>query len=169
MDLFKPEDVVFTKDSDGEFLSGGFSVNSLFLKLGMSPLHTLITKGGKKDEEQEEEEDEHSVSKLMYDGFAVPVGLLCERRVSAAQEEDYFDADDNEYDYDEEENTVLSDDLYDKLLGIQTETNAKTKKKKMTRRRLSSAPPTSSVSGDQERKQHKKTRKHKLKEEKMIK
>jgi hypothetical protein len=168
--LLEPKDIVFTKDADGEILSGGFSVNSIFFKLGMSPLQTLMTKGGKKninrneDEVEEDDEDEVAVSKLMYDdGFAVPIGLLCER---ALDEEDYDDDDfdfDDDFDYEEEDDiNVLSDDLYAKLLGIQTETNAKIKKKKMTRKRLS-GPPITSASSDLERK-HKKTRKHKVKE-----
>ncbi len=169
--LLEPKDIVFTKDANGEILSGGFSVNSIFFKLGMSPLQTLVTKGGKKSSHGNEEgdgdefENEVSVSKLMYDDrFAVPIGLLCERLPQDVDEDDYEYSDD---DYEEEEESnVLSDDLYEKLLGIQTETNAKTKKKKMTRKRLSAPPLVVFASSDRERKQHKKTRKHKLKEEK---
>jgi hypothetical protein len=167
--LLEPKDIVFTKDADGEILSGGFSVNSIFFKLGMSPLQTLVTKGGfraGKDEDEDEDENEVSVSKLMYDdGFAVPIGLLCERVPQDVGEDDYEYSDDNDYE-EEEESNVLSDDLYERLLGIQTETNAKTKKKKMTRKKLSAPPLVVFASGDRERKQHKKTRKHKLKEEK---
>lgn len=167
--LLEPKDIVFTRDADGEILSGGFSVNSLFLKLGMSPLQTLVTKGGK-NKNRNDNEMEISVSKLIYDdGFAIPIGLLCEHvhqeEVGEEEEdnEDYDEVYDEVYDEDyEDNNNVLSDDLYEKLLGIQTETNAKIKKKKMTRKKLSP------LSSDLERKQHKKTRKHnnKLKEEK---
>jgi hypothetical protein len=163
-------DIVFSKVGD-EIQSGGFSINSLFIKLGKSPLHTLITKGGGDDEEEDK------LSKILYEGFAVPIGLLCERHNKREKEEDnnnddesysYYDYDndydndlENDFDYEgnNNDNNVLSDDLYDKLLGVQRETNIKKKKRKMTRKQNDIVNV----------KKNKKTRKHKEKKEKEIK
>jgi hypothetical protein len=169
---FDSKDIVFSEEG-GEIKSGGFSINSLFLKLGVSPLHTLITKfkkggvGGDDDNEEDEEEEgegnnnkkEEKVSKLLYDGFAVPIGLLCERN----NNDNYYDYDDE---YDEDNvltSNILGNDFYDKLLDIQVETNNKInklKKKKMTRKKLL---PVEDVVVPDEKKpnKHKKTRKQK--------
>jgi hypothetical protein len=156
---FESKDIVFTKNGN-EIQSGGFSVNSLFLKLGISPLHTLVTKGGTKKKNDNEEE---TLSSIMYDGFAVPIGLLCEHnnRAKLDDEEtdsyyDYMDGEDYDDDFHKNDD-VISEDFYDKLLGVHSTTVDKPKKK-MTRKMKSVASNNNNEPQEERRKKHKKTR-----------
>ena len=107
-------------NSDGGINSGGFSVNSIMMKLGMSPIMTVNQQtGGGGDK----------VSDL-FENLVVPNWAFVHENGQAGgsyKEED----DDNESSDDE-----ISDDLHTKLLGLVThhENTLNQRKKKATRR-----------------------------------
>jgi hypothetical protein len=117
-----PNELVFNNNKLGGISSGGFSVNSIMMKAGMSPIMTVNnphTGGG------------NNVSDL-FNSLVVPNWLLSynNRMVAGAYKED---------DDDESSDDDVSDDLHDKLLGLVTEHESKLnqRKKRMTRRNVS--------------------------------
>lgn len=116
------EDLVF--ESGGGVHSGGFSVNSIMMKSGLSPIMTINTQqiGGKHDK----------VSDLFND-LVIPNWALSynNRIVGGKYNEVQHDSDS------EDEDGVIDDDLHDKLLELVKEHNiqqGKGLKKKTTRK-----------------------------------
>jgi hypothetical protein len=115
MNYFSGEDLIFYKDvNSGKIMSGGYSIDSILLKDGISPMTTLNTdnnviKGG----------SNQKVSNI-FENLAVPAGLF------------YYDQkggkDDNQPMY-YQNTTCISEDLHDKLFKL-VELNSLNKKTK---------------------------------------
>lgn len=118
------DELVFNNDIDNGIHSGGFSINSIMMKAGMSPIMTLnnndsMTGGANK------------VSDLFNDLVVPNWALTYNNRIIGGKYKEVQHNDDSESD-----DEVISDDLHDKLLDLVREHNVKSKenKKKITRR-----------------------------------
>jgi hypothetical protein len=124
LDYIGADELVFNNDIDNGIHSGGFSVNSIMMKAGMSPIMTLNNNdsmiGGNK------------VSDL-FNNLVVPNwALTYNNRIIGGKYKEIEHNDDSESEDDE----VISDDLHDKLLDLVKQHNVKSKenKKKNTRK-----------------------------------
>ena len=125
LDYIGADELVFNNDIDNGIHSGGFSVNSIMMKAGMSPIMTLnnndsMIGGGNK------------VSDL-FNNLVVPNwALTYNNRIIGGKYKEIEHNDDSESEDDE----VISDDLHDKLLDLVKQHNVKSKenKKKNTRK-----------------------------------
>lgn len=128
LDYIGADELVFNNDKDNGIHSGGFSVKSIMMKAGMSPIMTLnMTQfGGKTDK----------VSDL-FDNLAVPNWALTynDRILGGSTHQNKIDDDNSD-----SEDDVINDDLHDKLLmlvkeyDIKSNTNNTKLKKKITRK-----------------------------------
>lgn len=105
MSCITPNDLVFSKNSDGDLQSGGYKVNSVFLKNQIPIMTTLNSpisqqKGGGVA---------HAVGDIFND-LAVPAGLLYIQQTYTPS---------NKYDTIHQDK-VASEGLYDKLLNLVT-------------------------------------------------
>ena len=111
-------DLVFYSDSDKQIYSGGFSVNSIMMKSGISPFTTLndpnIQTGG-------------NVADI-FKNMVIPSWLVSREYKSSGGSKHNEDSDD--------EDDVVSDDLHDKLIGLVTVSDAEIKNKKKNTRRF---------------------------------
>jgi hypothetical protein len=111
-------DLVFYSDSDKQIYSGGFSVNSIMMKSGISPFTTLndpnIQTGG-------------NVADI-FKNMVIPSWLVSREYKSSGVSKYNEDSDD--------EDDVVSDDLHDKLIGLVTVSDAEIKNKKKSTRRF---------------------------------
>ncbi len=114
-------DLVFTNDSDKQIFSGGFSVNSILMKEGVSPIQTINTnfKGGNK------------VSDI-FDNIVVPNWALSYDVKYGGKDHDIMSDDEDDF---------IDDSLHDKLYNLVqpkpktfTKKNKKSYKKSRTRR-----------------------------------
>jgi hypothetical protein len=115
------DEVVFNNDVEGGIHSGGFSVKSIMMKAGMSPIMTV---------NNEQMGGGNQVSDL-FDNLVIPNWTLSyNNRLVGGK---YKEVEHNESD---EEDDVVDDDLHDKLLELVKEDNIKMQKpkKKNTRR-----------------------------------
>lgn len=112
-------DFIFYTRPDGGIQSGGFSVDSLFMKQGRSPIVTLNTKSGGSEKVSDQFNDLVIPSWVMY---------------SPLQQQGGGDQQGGYQDGGNEETSVIEDNLYDELLNMAKEGGAN--KKKNTRRRL---------------------------------
>lgn len=124
LDYIGAGELVFNNDIEGSIHSGGFSVNSIMMKAGMSPIMTVNNEqfGGESEK----------VSDL-FNNLVIPNWTLTyNNRIVGGK---YKDIQKNELDTDEEDD-VIQDDLHDKLLDLVRQHNetVKNKKQKMTRR-----------------------------------
>lgn len=125
LDYIGADELVFNNDIDNGIHSGGFSVNSIMMKAGMSPIMTLNNPdsmiGGS-----------NKVSDLFND-LVVPNWALTynNRIIGGKYKEVEHNNDDSESD-----DEVISDDLHEKLLDLVKEHNIKSKetRKKNTRK-----------------------------------
>jgi hypothetical protein len=122
LDYIGAGELVFNNDPEGGIHSGGFSVNSIMMKAGMSPIMTVNTEqiGG----------NLNKVSDLFNDLVVPNWALSYNNRIVGGKykEVEHKDSD--------SEDDVIHDDLHEKLLDLVKEHNiqAKTPKKKITRR-----------------------------------
>lgn len=126
LDYIGPDELVFNNDKVGGIHSGGFSVNSIMMKAGMSPIMTLNTEqvGG----------DFNKVSDL-FNNLVVPNWTLSyNNRIVGGKYK--------EIDHESDNDDVVDEDLHDKLLELVKEHNIKEKviKKKMTRKAKKNVP-----------------------------
>lgn len=116
IDYIGANELVFNTDNEAGVYSGGFSVNSIMMKAGMSPIMTLNSQTGG---------DSNKVSNL-FESLVVPNWALSynNKIIGGAYKDD--DSSDEEID----------DDLHDKLLGLvkDHEVRETQKKKRKTKR-----------------------------------
>jgi len=93
-------DMIFDKDNNAEITSGGFSVNSIMLKMGMSPLVTLNNQSGGANVSD------------MFSGIVVPNWAFTHNMSAGNMSRDVVEDDTDEND------SVVHDDIYDKLLDM---------------------------------------------------
>ena len=104
MNYFSGEDLIFYKDvNSGKIMSGGYSIDSILLKDGISPMTTLnqdidFIKGG----------SNQKVSNI-FENLAVPAGLFYYEQKGGK--------DDNQPIY-YQNTSCLSEDLHDKLFKL---------------------------------------------------
>ena len=122
LDYIGANELVFHNDTDLGIGSGGFSVNSILLKGGMSPIMTINTEqtGG----------NFNKVSDLFNDLVVPNWALSYNNRIVGGKYKKV------EHDDSDSEDDVIHDDLHEKLLELVKEHNIKSKenKKKITRR-----------------------------------
>jgi hypothetical protein len=127
LDYIGASELVFNNDIEGGIHSGGFSVNSIMMKNGMSPIMTINTEqtGGKFDK----------VSDLFNDLVVPNWALSYNNRIVGGK---YKEVEHNDSDSDDD---VIEDDLHEKLLGLVKEHNNKSKstKNKTTRKNKKSS------------------------------
>ena len=115
------DDLVFYSDSDNQIYSGGFSVNSIMMKSGFSPFTTLnkinTQTGGNSN-----------VSDLFKD-LVVPSWLVSQGNIFSGGKHT------KNNDEDSEDDEIISDELYDKLVDLVSVSDSEIKnKKKHTKR-----------------------------------
>lgn len=124
MSTIGAEDLIFYTDKEGDIYSGGFNVNSIFMKQGTSPIITL-------NQEKQIGGNINKVSDL-FDNLVVPNWALSfPFKKGGSINKNLEEC---------EENDVIEDDIHDKLLSIITVSDDKIKKntkniKKQTRRK----------------------------------
>lgn len=132
MNYIGGEDLVFNNDLDNNIHTGGFSVNSILMKGGFSPIITLnnenIQTGGYKN-----------VSDI-FNSLVVPNWALSYHNKLAGGTYDDNDSD-NDSDCSESMQSggkIISEDIHDKLVKLVSELDnmPKQKKKKLTRKFL---------------------------------
>ena len=134
LDYIGADELVFNNDMEAGIYSGGFSVNSIMMKAGMSPIMTVNNEqfGGKSDK----------VSDL-FNNLVIPNWTLSyNNRIVGGK---YKEPENNfKNDSDSEEEDVIHDDLHDKLLELVKQHNniVKNKKQKMTRRIIKKSKKT---------------------------
>ena len=113
------DDLVFYSDSNNEIHSGGFSINSIMMKGGISPFTTLNKMNGQTG---------GNVSDLFKD-LVVPSWLVSQGNIFSGGKKQ------NNKDSDSDDDEIISDDLHDKLVALVTVSDAEIKsKKKQTKR-----------------------------------
>ena len=121
LDYIGADELVFNSDMAGGIHSGGFSVKSIMMKAGMSPIMTVNNQqiGGS-----------NQVSDL-FDNLVIPNWTLSYNNRMVGGK--YKEVEHNESD---DEDEVIDDDLHDKLLELVKQHNIKMEKtkKKITRR-----------------------------------
>jgi hypothetical protein len=128
LDYIGADELVFNNDREHGIHSGGFSVNSIMMKAGMSPIMTLngnegLLGGGEYDK----------VSDLFNDLVVPNWALSYNNRIGGGKYKEV------EHDDSDSDDSIIDDDLHDKLLELVKEHNIKAKesivsKKKITRR-----------------------------------
>jgi hypothetical protein len=126
LDYIGADELVFNNDIEGGVHSGGFSVNSIMMKAGMSPIMTLNNEqiGGDK------------VSDL-FNNLVIPNWTLSynNRIIGGKYKEINHDIETKPGQDPIDEDEVIDDDLHEKLLDLVKEHNKMQKtKKKITRR-----------------------------------
>lgn len=123
MSIFNNEDLIFSKNPDGEIMSSGYRVNSILLQKGIPIMKTM-----KKLQQGGEEDDDGTHENLFtdFDNYVIPAGIsyITEKKTSS----DLYGG--GKYD---DQHTMLPDDIYDKLFHL-IEYDKKQKRK--TRRHL---------------------------------
>jgi hypothetical protein len=127
-------ELVFNKDEENEIYSGGFSVKSIMMKKGVSPIKTINNSRHNNSDEQTGG-DSNQVSDL-FDNLVVPNWLLSPPyKLTGGFNNSYNDDedDDNEVFTDENnvEDDIIDNDLHDKLLEL---ASVPLKNKKKTKR-----------------------------------
>lgn len=114
LDYIGEDELIFNNDNENGIHSGGFSVNSIMMKAGMSPIMTMnspenIIGGSPYDK----------VSDL-FDNLVVPNWALSyNNRIVGGKYKEY------EHDDISDDDEVINDDLYDKLIELVKETDLK--------------------------------------------
>lgn len=107
--LLSSDDFVMHKTAEGQFMSGGYKIDSFFLKEGISPMTTLNQRGGGSKESGHSninEVDETQTNPFLAD-LAIPAGLFFNNPIKSII--DKFNI--NEYN----EHKSLDDNMYDEL------------------------------------------------------
>jgi hypothetical protein len=129
------DDLIYYSDNDGKVYSGGFSVNSIMVKEGLSPIMTLNSIPNTNNNNKLGIENEN-VSDLFSD-LVIPSWSLYHPESNNIK---YSNKNYNKYllDDDYESDGYVSDDLYEKLLSCVTisekEINGGNKKTRKTKK-----------------------------------
>ena len=114
-----PDELIY--NNDGEIHSGGFSVNSIMLKNGLSPIMTLNDTNGNSNQMQTGGE---KVSDL-FNNLVIPNWSLSYNYkngvVYQGGANDIYNNSNNKskkYNYDDDDDDVMKEDLHEKLLNL---------------------------------------------------
>jgi hypothetical protein len=125
IDYIGADELVFNKDKEAGIYSGGFSVNSIMMKAGLSPILTVnkpLQSGGA-----------NQVSDLFND-LVIPNWALSYSMIGGEYKDESSDSDSGS-----DSDSDIDDDLHDKLLDLVKEHDIKTagaKKRKTRKQRL---------------------------------
>ena len=118
-------ELIFNKDIEAGIFSGGFNINSIMMKAGMSPIMTI---------NNENQTGGSNVSDL-FESLVIPNWALSySNRMKGGEYKEKFEDNDSDDDID--------DDLHEKLLGLVKEHESKLNqqpKKKKTRKQIISS------------------------------
>jgi len=114
--IFDAKDLVFYNGGDGKIMSGGYTVDSILLQNGGSPLTSYFggrakTLEGTEDKEEMEDVNKHASP---FQNLAIPVGILFINQQTAKSDYEKKAYDDNNY----KTQCMLPDDIYDKLFDL---------------------------------------------------
>lgn len=113
MSNISPNDLIYYSDNEGKIYSGGFSVNSIMIKEGLSPIMTLNDIASNNQGK--------NVSSLFSD-LVIPSWTLHHESSNLSNSHLYNKSrnnnENNKDDSDSESDGYISDDLYEKLLGL---------------------------------------------------
>lgn len=121
MSYIDANDLVFINDKINGIHTGGFSVNSIMMKNGISPIMTI----------NDEQTGGSDLVSDIFNSLVVPNWALSySNNMTGGKYKD------NDGDSDSEEDDVIDDDLHDKLLDLvkQHDIKGKQDKKKVTRK-----------------------------------
>jgi len=121
MSYLDGNDLVFYGGSDNQIYSGGFSVNSIMMKSGISPFTTLNSINGQTG---------GNVGDAFKD-LVVPSWLVSQEYKATGGTKHMANLDE-----DSEDEEIISDELYDKLVDLVTVSDAEIKNKKKSTRRI---------------------------------
>ena len=134
MNFISGEDFIFNIDTNNNIHTGGFSVNSILMKGGFSPIITLnndnIQTGGHKN-----------VSDI-FNSLVVPNWALSYNNKIAGDtyddSSDFEDSDDDSVNEQDGGNKIVSEDIHDRLVKLISELDntSKQKKKNITKKML---------------------------------
>jgi hypothetical protein len=132
MSYIGANEFVFNNDKDGGIHSGGFSVNSIMMKGGISPIMTL-------NHSTTQQGGANKVSDLFND-LVVPNWVLSHPTIYGGDSKSNNNSDEDE---DTDEDDVIDDDIHDKLLDLikQDDTKMKNKKKRATKKNIKIQAP----------------------------
>jgi len=123
MSYIDGNDLVFYGGDDNQIYSGGFSVNSIMMKSGISPFTTINNVNG------ENVQNGGNVADL-FKNLVVPSWLVSQNNNFSGGSRHMKNIDE-----DSSDEEIISDELYDKLLNLVTVDDKEIKnKKKKTRR-----------------------------------
>jgi hypothetical protein len=134
MSYIGANEFVFNNDKESGIHSGGFSVNSIMMKGGISPIMTLndstAQKGGS-----------NNVSDLFND-LVVPNWVLSYPTIYGGGG-DFKSNNNSDDESDEDEDDVIDDDIHDRLLNLvkQDDVKMQNKKKRATKKNIKLAAP----------------------------
>ena len=114
-------DMIFS-DENNTIISGGFSVNSIMLKMGLSPLSTLNHQSGGANVSD------------MFDGIVIPNWAFTHDMTAVAKS--IYNPDLETAGDEVVGDEVVGDDIYDKLLDLVTHTDKKHPKKQTKKIKL---------------------------------
>ena len=125
-EILDSEDFVFYKKENGEFVGGGFKIDSFFLNSGISP---MTTQNVNSDVSEHDDNQKGGKVSTPFENLAVPAGLFYvnlrvpkNRDLDKKNEEHFYKMHDH-----------LSDEIFDKLYAL---VDANNKPKRKTRRQF---------------------------------
>ena len=122
MSYIGPEELIYTNNPQEGVHSGGFSVKSIMMKGGMSPIMTLNTG------EIKQQGGSPQVSDLFHD-LVVPSWVLSYNQYGGQTDKKRKNASDS----DDSDDDIIDDDLHDKLLDLVRHHDTQNKKNKVTK------------------------------------
>jgi hypothetical protein len=139
--IMKADDVIFSKNSDGQITGGGFCINSYFLKSMnengiVSPITTMNIFGGNHDDDSDGENNKKDKScniinfnsDVNFKSIVVPLGLFYKKEKMVHSSLGKFKKDN-----DIEDDNEISDAIYDELLNMVSVKNEKNDNNKNVR------------------------------------
>lgn len=117
-------ELVFNNDKNGGIYSGGFSVNSIMMKGGFSPIMTL-------NDETTQKGGVNNVSDIFND-LVVPNWAISYPTMHGGNHSEYHK---NNKD-DDSDDDIIEDDIHDKLLALVKQHETTIKKKKFTKKNI---------------------------------
>ena len=138
MSYIGANDLVFNKNGENGIFGSGFSVNSIMIQSGISPIMTFNNNKKKGGGEREREKEEPDQVSDIFSGLAVPA-YAYHNGGSKSKSNSYksYESDDDS----DDDNGVINGDLHDKLLDLvrqhESVLTQMDKKKKRTRKHAS--------------------------------
>jgi hypothetical protein len=104
-------DLIYYSDNEGKIYSGGFSVNSIMIKEGLSPIMTLNNVSST---------TQHDNISDLFSDLVIPSWTLHHENIKNHNIHNNISKNNLDYDSEGDSDGYISDDLYEKLLGLVT-------------------------------------------------